>query len=602
MKWIFIVFCVYLGSLFFRTARVPGWIVREISVRLSSEDRVVSLGSISFGFASGLRVNRVFVYKGLSPVVSLESACVDLLARSVTVAGLKFPRLGDSYYQPGLPVETCRELSFDFPAIPECEVVLDHPEILGVKPARVVGRLTSNARRLRFSDIVLQWPDPDCRMMMNGTLSADLDTGVLDGNIGGHAIQPHIRPLLVALDLPSVYPYFDAFTRVQGPVPASCAWRVNLRRCEFRLDIDLAPKMGSYNAVPLDWAKSHIAVAVETHGTNFCCRTDIGPLDSRDLGGRRFGGTLSIVSTNGVCDLLIDADSSLSKKDTFGIIGYLNDGELDVFETGKSVSISGKGRLATDEDRSDETDLSGHVAYEDGAIFGLPVKSAAFDYRYHGDRVTLTNFTAMGKTQGSVRASTDLVFPGHSSEHATFSTRIECENMRLEELARVFDADPGDRDGNVTARMNLSGSLATNTLLRSFSGDGSLHIDSGHLSQVPLFAGLTTLLSDHVPGVSQIVNQGDAAGDFVIRDGVLSTESFTVEGKLFSIEGKGSYDLADDRLDFIFRTRFMRNDSFLKMLIRPITWPFSKLLLEVKLTGSLADPKWSYINILDRVL
>jgi hypothetical protein len=58
-----------------------------------------------------------------------------------------------------------------------------------------------------------------------------------------------------------------------------------------------------------------------------------------------------------------------------------------------------------------------------------------------------------------------------------------------------------------------------------------------------------------------------------------------------------------DDLDFVVRVRFMRDDSILgKYFIRPITWTFSKLLMEFKVTGSLDEPKWKYISIVDRVL
>jgi len=33
-----------------------------------------------------------------------------------------------------------------------------------------------------------------------------------------------------------------------------------------------------------------------------------------------------------------------------------------------------------------------------------------------------------------------------------------------------------------------------------------------------------------------------------------------------------------------------------------VMFPFTKLLLEFKVTGSVDDPKWSYISVLDRIL
>ena len=93
------------------------------------------------------------------------------------------------------------------------------------------------------------------------------------------------------------------------------------------------------------------------------------------------------------------------------------------------------------------------------------------------------------------------------------------------------------------------------------------------------------------------------SADFAITNGVLSTQNVRIEGALFSILAEGTYDIVRDNLDFSVRVRFMKDDSFLgRFLIRPITWTFSKLLLEFKVTGSLDDPKWEYISVIDRIL
>lgn len=56
-------------------------------------------------------------------------------------------------------------------------------------------------------------------------------------------------------------------------------------------------------------------------------------------------------------------------------------------------------------------------------------------------------------------------------------------------------------------------------------------------------------------------------------------------------------------LDFTVRVTLLKNESLLgKFLIRPILWPFSKLLMEFKVTGGLDAPRWEYISLLDRIL
>ena len=99
-----------------------------------------------------------------------------------------------------------------------------------------------------------------------------------------------------------------------------------------------------------------------------------------------------------------------------------------------------------------------------------------------------------------------------------------------------------------------------------------------------------------------IVNQSSGACDFAITNGVLSSENILIEGGLFSIRGKGSLDLNTGSLDFTLRVQFFRKDSIIDTLVSPVTWAFSKLLMEVHLGGTLDEPKWRYISVIDRVL
>ena len=62
------------------------------------------------------------------------------------------------------------------------------------------------------------------------------------------------------------------------------------------------------------------------------------------------------------------------------------------------------------------------------------------------------------------------------------------------------------------------------------------------------------------------------------------------------------FNFPTDKLNFTVRLQLLKNDSFLGKLVHPVMFPFTKLLLEFKVTGSAEDPKWSYISVLDRIL
>ena len=118
-----------------------------------------------------------------------------------------------------------------------------------------------------------------------------------------------------------------------------------------------------------------------------------------------------------------------------------------------------------------------------------------------------------------------------------------------------------------------------------------------------LFAGLTKILADHVPGVRQLVDQSRASVDYRIENGVIRMDNASIDGGVFSIKMDGSFDTVKNALDFNVHVLFSRDDTLMgKYFIRPVTWPFSKLLLEFKLTGSSDKPQWKYISIIDRVI
>ena len=64
----------------------------------------------------------------------------------------------------------------------------------------------------------------------------------------------------------------------------------------------------------------------------------------------------------------------------------------------------------------------------------------------------------------------------------------------------------------------------------------------------------------------------------------------------------GQFDTVRDALDFQVRVQFTKKDSLVGKILHPLAWPFTKLLLEFRLSGSSDQPKWDYISVIDRVL
>ena len=134
------------------------------------------------------------------------------------------------------------------------------------------------------------------------------------------------------------------------------------------------------------------------------------------------------------------------------------------------------------------------------------------------------------------------------------------------------------------------------------NGEGHISVIDGQIMRFKGFRGLMALLAEKVPGVSLFTDSTRASCDYTIENGVMKSDNIYIEGSVFSIKMYGAFDAVNGTLDFTARVQFVRNDSFFGKILHPLTWPFTKLLLEFRLTGTADDPEWSYISVIDRVV
>ena len=134
------------------------------------------------------------------------------------------------------------------------------------------------------------------------------------------------------------------------------------------------------------------------------------------------------------------------------------------------------------------------------------------------------------------------------------------------------------------------------------NGHGHVEINNGQLMRMKGFRGLLKAMPSIAPAISWFSDSKQASCDYVIENGVVKTDNTYIEGSTFSIKMYGQMDTATGTLDYTTRVQFTKKDSISGMILHPLTWPFTKLLLEFRLTGTADNPKWEYISVLDRVL
>ncbi|HOM58852.1 MAG TPA: hypothetical protein PK770_03215, partial [Kiritimatiellia bacterium] len=56
-----------------------------------------------------------------------------------------------------------------------------------------------------------------------------------------------------------------------------------------------------------------------------------------------------------------------------------------------------------------------------------------------------------------------------------------------------------------------------------------------------------------------------------------------------------------DKLDFTVRVSIFRQKTIAGRIVRLMTLPFSRLLLEFRVFGTLEQPEWTYVNLIERI-
>ena len=167
-----------------------------------------------------------------------------------------------------------------------------------------------------------------------------------------------------------------------------------------------------------------------------------------------------------------------------------------------------------------------------------------------------------------------------------------------------FEDDYVDADvvGNSVCSLEFRFPRAMTNNYEVLNGHGHLSVRDGRLMRLKGMKGLVELLADRVPGVSWFTDSTQGSCDYVIENGVLKTDNAYIEGTVFSIKMYGQFDTVRDDLDFTVRVQFTKKDSIVGKILHPLTWPFTKLLLEFRLKGSAGRPEWEYVSVVDRVL
>ena len=606
VKLSFIVFLFFILSLFFRAQRIPSSILGKICDRLGNESIIISCDGGRFGFREGLSLEKLRVFdatseKELDPIAHFSRASFNWFTSTVRLDDLSYERLPDTYYLPSYEERSTSDSKWEVDDLKPFKIILNRPRILGIAPEKVETIVSIHDNIITFADFMLKWKETVTPKGLSGSVTVNLTNKKLSANFGGEAIQSQIRPLLTALDIVSSWEYIDAFTQIPPPVPADCEIEVDLNNGDFDMRLHLKPNMGKYRGVKLERADGTLICSSRIRGTNCNCSTEILLKEAVNAGGNHLRGRFKVSSTEGRIRLEMDVDSTLPQKDIETISEFFDDGSLSMLECETSPEINVAGHVGTSSADSAYNNLTGTVKIARGQFASVPFHDVSFRLGFVGERVSIKNITAVGKDGGVVRGDVVMDFPGFESGRGTVSMDLDYAGGTLNELAPLLGFDSGDKNGRVSGSIALTAPIGDDFMAK-LNGRGNIKILDGYLMRMEVFAGLTKILAEKIPGIGFLVNQSSASASFEIKDGVLRTEDLLIEGNLFSIRCSGTYDLNKKSIDMTVRVQLLKKGSILGTILSPINWTFSKLLLEFNVKGDIADPKWSYVDIIERVI
>lgn len=232
------------------------------------------------------------------------------------------------------------------------------------------------------------------------------------------------------------------------------------------------------------------------------------------------------------------------------------------------------------------------------ALHGFPLRNVGFDALVEDDTLTLNRIEgsfADGTLTGRARVwgrdkdrrvgFTGALKDGNLAQAVSVLQRYSAQRKGLPPpAANKFLTD------RATVKIDLSASAEGSfDDMLSFKGDGNAMLSGPGLGEVQLLGLLSELLN------FTSLRFTSARADFTIDGDRLEFPKVTITGANSAIEAHGTYSLDRQSLDFKARVYpFQESKFFLQNLLGTVLTPLSAAL-EVKLTGQIDKPAWSFV-------
>jgi len=590
---------------------LPQPAVRKVCEKISDDNIIVQIDRITYSLSRGLRFHGISAEPrklasesfGTAEDIIIDFSISPFIENSnritrVTLQGIEMPHHPRNIFRKLRKLKQGEKKEPEKPRkkIPTLEpfkLTIENSNIIGLEVAKTTAVVAMHDPVMKFTDVTLKWPDTSYNMQIKGEVEVNLDTEILNGAAKGETFPENLLNFLAELEADSVIREINLFSEINTPIKGDSKFDASLKNGDFAVDVAVDIHECAYRKVPLLYARGFI----QAWGTNTSTWVKISDLSTANKTGTMEGNLF--YDEERAC-VELKASSTMDHNDVVTIIDILTHGELDPVKPVKPLSVTASGVVSTEINGPVPHNLNGKITMGAGEVFGLRITEATSDFRIQGDHAYFDKVSGTTPSGGIVLGDADFTIPPDPKLPPLLLADVDFSKIDLSDLAKVFSIT-NSKAGECSGKMQLSGIPGTNQL-QTLNGEGSFEIINGQLNRLRLFAGLTDYLTKNVPGVSSIVDQSSCSLNFIIKDGILSSRNFSIEGDVFSVKGKGTYDIAKDNLDFVVHVGFFKEKTIAGRISRIVTFPFKKLLLEFKVFGSIDNPDWSYVNILEKIV
>lgn len=583
-----VLFGVYLESFGF-----PEWLERRLLRSLSRGEFYVEADAIRLNLLKGLTLDTVRLYRKRvvgPPAIeaSQVAVSVDLTAIGTDEPLLRELRIANGEFRPpmafGPPGQA--EPATAPQAVPrqQFRLFIENARVLGLDVADFSCDIDADAHGLTLDRIQGTLREGSTRGTCSGQLRYNAATNVVEVQLTTE-LDPHLLlPLIRAWEAPFTESLVQDFEFPHQPPRAELHFTQDLSsNGVFRLDGQLWLLNCRYMREEVLSANAGLDMTFGP-GTS---RVTVQPLTLVRKEGSAAGGfTVDTVRQT----VQFDAMSSLDPKVFLKMAMVFTNNEMDVARFKGPTRLSARGIV--DYATLNGTDFEGYAEGSGMGIGPFDTERCAFRLRMLGITNRVTGIEGRAYN-GDFSGSATFVLPHGDLTNTQYDISGQLKGMDFAQFIAAVNDKPGDYKGTLASTFSVRGLLGEGNAATA-TGSGELTVANGRIFMLPVFGGLSDILTKVIPGLDFVLRQGDAKVDFTMAGGQVHSDRVSIQGDVLSLTGHGTAGF-EGALDYDIQVTLMKEHTIVAKILRGLTYPISKLF-EFRLRGTRAEPDWYLVN------